>query len=149
MRFEFIDNHRDEFPVCRTCKVLEVSRSGYYAWRGRPPSASEMANHKLYEKIEQVYNESRGTCGSPRIFRLLKENGVACSENRVSRLMRLRGLRAKQERTFKTTTKPNKKDPVALNLLDSEFEAAAPDEKWLTDIAYVGTEEGWLYPICQ
>ena len=145
MRFEFIDNHRDEFPVCRMCKVLEVLRSGYYAWRGRPPSAREMANQKLYERIEQVHNEGHGTYGSPRIYRKLKEQGVACSENRVARLMRLRGLRAKQERTFKTTTKRNNKDPVAPNLLDRAFEAAGPNEKWLVDITYVRTEEGWLY----
>lgn len=99
----------------------------------------------MYEKIEQVYNEGRGTYGSPRIYRVLKEKGVACSENRVARLMRLRGLRAKQERTFKTTTKRNKKHPVAPNLLDREFVATDPNEKWLSDITYIGTEEGWLY----
>jgi transposase InsO family protein len=121
MRFQFIDDHRDEFPVSRMCKVLGVSRSGYYAWRDRPPSEREMANRRLYEKIERVYNESGGTYGSPRIYRALKRQGVACSENRVARLMRLHGLRAKQTKAYKTTTKRNKADPVASNRLKRHF----------------------------
>ena len=145
MRFQFIEDHRDEFPVSRMCKVLGVSRSGYYAWRKRPPSEREMANQRLYEKIKRVYNESGGTYGSPRIYRALKREGVACSENRVARLMRLRGLRAKQMKTYKTTTKRNKADPVAPNRLKRDFTAERPNEKWLTDITYIRTEEGWLY----
>jgi transposase InsO family protein len=133
MRFQFIDDHRDEFPVSRMCKVLDVSRSGYYAWRGRPPSEREMANRELYKKIEDVYHESHGTCGSPRIYQELRRQGVTCSENRVARLMRLRGLRAKQTRTYKTTTKRNQADPVAPNVLKRDFEAHRPNEKWLTD----------------
>ncbi len=145
MIFEFIDDHRDEFPVSRMCKVLEVSRSGYYAWRGRPPSKREMANRRLFKKIEHVYNESGGTYGSPRIYRTLKRQGIACSENRVARLMRLRGLRAKQERTFKATTRRNKAHPVAPNRLKRDFEADRPNRKWLSDITYIPTAEGWLY----
>jgi putative transposase len=117
MRFRFIDDHRDEFPVSRMCKVLDVSRSGYYAWRGRPPSEREMANQELYKEIKAVYDRAHGTYGSPRVYQELKTQGVACSENRVARLMRLRGLRAKQTRTYKTTTKRNKADPVAPNVL--------------------------------
>ena len=86
MRFEFIEDHRDEFPVTRMCKVLDVSRSGYYAWRGRPPSEREMANRELYEKIKAVYEESNQVYGSPRIHSELERRGVACSENRVARL---------------------------------------------------------------
>ena len=144
MRFQFIDDHRDEFPVTRTCQMLDVSRSGYYAWRDRPPSAREMANRQLYKKIEAVYNESHGTYGSPRIYRELKAQ-VACSENRIARLMRLRGLRAKQSRCFKTTTKRNKAHPVAPNLLKRDFVADRPNQKWLSDITYIPTQEGWLY----
>ena len=87
MRFQFIDDHRDEFPVTRMCKVLKVSRSGYYAWRTRPVSAREMANRKLANKIEAVYNDSDGTYGSPRIHRELKAQGVVCGKNRIARLM--------------------------------------------------------------
>jgi transposase InsO family protein len=145
MRFQFIDDHRQEFPVSRMCKVLDVSRSGYYAWRGRPPSKREMANRELYKKIEDVYDKSHGTYGSPRVHQELQRQGVACSENRVARLMRLRGLRARQTRTYKSTTKRNQADPVAPNVLKREFEAGRMNEKWVADITYIPTEEGWLY----
>jgi len=145
MRFQFIDDHRDEFWVTLMCKVLDVSPSGYYAWRKRSPSAREMANQELYKKIETVYNENRKVYGSPRIYRELKDQGVACSENRIARLMRLRGLKAKQTRRFKTTTKRNKSHPVASNLLKRDFDAERPNQKWLADITYIATQEGWLY----
>lgn len=80
MRFQFIDDHRDQFPVRRMCSELNVSPSGYYAWRKRPASAREMANQELYKKIEAVYNDNHGVYGSPRIYRELKEQGVTCSE---------------------------------------------------------------------
>jgi hypothetical protein len=98
MRLQFIEDHRDEFPVSRMCKVLDVSRSGYYAWRRRPPSEREMANQGLYKKVKAVYDRNHGTYGSPRIYRALKRQEVPCSENRVARLMRLHGLRARRAR---------------------------------------------------
>ena len=94
MRFQFIEDHRDELPVTRMCKALNVSPSGFYAWRSRPVSAREMANRELVKKIEAVYYDSYETYGSPRVYHELKSQDVACSENRVARLMRLRGLRA-------------------------------------------------------
>jgi putative transposase len=145
MRFQFIKDHQDEFPVSRMCQELEVSPSGYYAWRHRPPSAREMANHELFNKIEAVYNDSDGTYGSPRIYHELKAQGVSCSENRVARLMKLRKLRAKQVRRYKSTTKRNKKHRAAPNLLKRDFTAERPDHKWLSDITYIPTQEGWLY----
>ena len=145
MRFQFIEDHRDEFPAVRMHEVLDVSRSGYYAWRNRPVSAREMANRELYKKIKVVYNENHEIYGSPRIYHALEKQGVACSENRVARLMRLRGLRAKQTKRYKTTTKRNKADPVAPNLLKRDFVAEQPNQKWLTDITYIPTLEGWLY----
>jgi len=145
VRFQFIDDHREAFPVSRMCKVLDVSRSGYYAWRGRSPSEREMANRELYKKIKDVYDTSHGTYGSPRVHQKLQRGGIACSENRVARLMRLRGLRARQTKTYKTTTKRNKADPVAPNVLKRDFEAERPNEKWVADITYIPTEEGWLY----
>ena len=145
MRFQFIDDHRDKFPVTLMCKVLSVSPSGYYAWRKRPASAREMANQELYKKIQAVYNANHAVYGSPRIYRELKDQGVACSENRIARLMRLRGLRAKQSKRFKTTTKRNKAHRAAPNLLKRNFEADQPDQTWLSDITYIRTLEGWLY----
>jgi transposase InsO family protein len=145
VRFQFIENHRDELPVTRMCKALNVSSSGFYAWCSRPVSPREMANRELVRKIETVYYDSYETYGSPRVYHELKSQGVACSQNRVARLMRLRGLRAKQVRRYKSTTKRNKRHPVAPNLLKRDFRADRPDHKWLTDITYIPTQEGWLY----
>jgi len=145
MRFQFIENHRNDLPMTRLCKVLDVSPSGYYAWRQRPASAREMANRELVKKIEVVYNDSYGTYGSPRVYRELQAQGVACSENRVARLMRLYHIRAKQTRRCKVTTKRNKSHPVAPNVLKRDFTADRPDQKWLSDITYIPTLEGWLY----
>jgi len=104
-----------------------------------------MANRELVKKIEIVYNDNHGVYGSPRIYRELKDQGVACSENRIARLMRLRGLQAKQSKRFKVTTKRNTAHPAAPNLLKRNFEADRPDQKWLADITYIPTQEGWLY----
>ena len=145
MRFQFIDDHRDEFPVRRMCAELDVSSSGYYAWRTRPPSTREMANQELSEEIEVVFKESKETYGSPRVYRELKRRGAKCSKNRIARLMRLRCLKAKQTRRFKSTTKRNRSHPVAPNLLQRNFATKKPNEKWLTDITYISTWEGWLY----
>jgi putative transposase len=145
MRFQFIDDHRSEFPVTRMCKVLNVSASGYYAWLQRPVSAREMANRQLLETIRGVFHDSYETYGSPRVHAELKAKGVACTVNRVARLMRVEGLQAKHARKYKCSTKPNRKHPVAPNLLKRDFTARRPDHKWLTDITYIPTQEGWLY----
>ncbi len=128
-----------------TCKMLNVSRSGYYAWCTRPVSQREMANQKLLEQIKTVHRDSDKTYGSPRIYHALLALGRKCSVNRVARLMRRNDIRAKQKRRFKTITKRNKAHPVAPNLLKRDFSAERPDQKWLTDITYIPTLEGWLY----
>jgi putative transposase len=127
------------------CKVLNLSRSGFYTWRTRPPSQREMANQELLEQIEKVHRESDETYGSPRIYHALLKLGRKCSVNRVARLMRRNGIQAKQKRRFKTTTKRNKSHPVAPNRLNRDFTAEEPDQKWLGDITYIATQEGWLY----
>ncbi len=141
MRLQFIDDHRDEFPVSRMCEVLDVSRSRCYAWRGWPPSKREIANRELYKKIEAVYDESNGTYGSARIYREVKRQDVPCSEDRVARLMRLRGLRGRQTKTYEITTKRNKAHPVGPNVLKRDFEAEGPNEKWLADRAIVAVNK--------
>jgi len=145
MRYQFIDDHRDEFPVTRMCKVLKVSRSGYYAWRTRPVSKREMANRELAKKIEAVYNESDGTYGSPRIHSELNAQGVVCGKNRIARLMMLRSLCAKQHKRYRATTKRNRAHRAAPNLLKRNFTAGRPNQIWLSDITYIPTQEGWLY----
>lgn len=145
VRFRFIEDHRPRFAVKLMCKVLEVSTSGYYAWRGRPPSEREMANRELTDKIKKAFVESDQTYGSPRIYQVLRAYGLMCSVNRVARLMRSNGLCAQQRRRFRSTTKRNEADRPAPNRLQRDFEFDRPNQKWLADITYIPTTEGWLY----
>jgi len=145
MRFQFIEEHRDEFAVKLMCTVLGVSTSGYYAWRDRPPSKREMANRELTARIKEEFEKSRETYGSPRIYQVMRKLGLMCSQNRVARLMRAAGLKAKQTRRYRSTTKRNKADRAAPNILKRDFSAEAPNKKWVADITYIATQEGWLY----
>jgi putative transposase len=146
VKFQFIDQHQHQFLIAVMCRVLSVSRSGYYAWRKRPVSPRKMANDIVLEQIKAAHQKSRQTYGSPRIQAELVAQGIRCGHNRVARLMRLNGLRAKQKRAFKVkTTDSNHHQPVAPNLLDQDFQTEQPDQKWLTDITYIATAEGWLY----
>ena len=145
MRFQFIEKHRDELPVKLMCKVLEVSTSEYYVWRGRPPSKREMANRALTAKIQEEFKKSGETYGSPRIYQVMRKLGLMCSQNRVARLMSAADLKAKQTRKYRSTTKRNKADRAAPNILQRDFSAEAPNKKWVADITYIATQEGWLY----
>lgn len=131
------------------CRVLTVSQGGYYAWLRRkeqPPSRRETANQQLSEQIQTVFRRSRGTYGSPRIHAELRASGVECSRNRVARLMKQAGIAAKRRRMYKvSTTDSNHSYSVAPNLLNRQFSADHPNEKWLIDITYIPTKEGWLY----
>lgn len=126
------------------CELLNVSRSGYYAWRTRPVSQREMANKALLEKIQAAHAASKGRYGSPRIYEEVKAD-VPCSVNRVARLMRQHGIRAKQAKRYKTTTKSNAQHSHAPNHLEQDFNATRPAEKWVSDITYIWTAAGWLY----
>ena len=145
MRFQFIADHVAAFSVQVMCRVLQVSRSGYYAWSHRPMNARKMANHTLVEQIKQVHAASYATYGSPRVYHELKAQGVVCSENRVARLMQQTGLCARQVKRYRTTTRANPAHPVAPNLVAQRFSATYPNETWLTDISFIPTQEGWLY----
>ena len=112
------------------CRVLGVSRSGYYAWRKRPKSEREKENRRLLTMIRAIHQESRQTYGSPRVHAELRDRGVCCGENRVARLMHENDIRAKQGRAFKRTTNSDHDLPVAPNLLNRQFGADAPNEKW-------------------
>jgi len=128
------------------CAVMNVSASGYYAWRSRPASARERANQTLQALIAQVFEQTRQTYGSPRMYQQLKQEGVACGEHRVARLMREGGLVARYKRQFKPqTTDSSHSLPVAVNLLNQNFSATRPNQKWVADITFVATQEGWLY----
>ena len=145
MKFEFIETHRSAFRVTKMCHVLEVSRSGYYAWRKRPKSRQEMENDRLVERIREIHRSSRGLYGSPRVTAELHAQGMCCGHNRVARLMRLNGIRSKIQRRFKVTTRSRHHLPIAPNILDRTFTADSPNQVWVSDITYIRTQEGWLY----
>lgn len=145
MIYQFIDDHHAQYPVTRLCRTLGVSPSGYYAWRRRPPSARMLANQRLLTHMHTIHREVHETYGSPRMHAELEARGLSCNVKRVARLMRLHHLRARHKRKYRVTTRVNPKLPVAPNQLAQQFQASAPNEKWVSDITYVWTREGWLY----
>ena len=145
MKYRFVHDHRDRYPVRRMCRMLDVSPSAYYAWRARPESRRVREDRRLLVEIKAIHRAKRGTYGSPRIHAELKAWGQNHGLKRVARLMRENGIHAKQRRKFKATTDSTHSHPVAANLLERDFYAAAPNQKWLADITYIPTREGWLY----
>jgi putative transposase len=145
MRFQLIDAAKDEFPVQRLCKVLDVSPSGYFAWKSRPASQRQRDDLVLLAQVRSAFALSNETYGSPRMTHELQNQGLSVGRPRTARLMRENGLRARQPRRFKRTTDSLHAFPVAPNLLDQDFAAERPDEKWGADLSYIWTREGWLY----
>ncbi len=145
MRFKLIDVAKEDFPVQRLCQVLDVSPRGYFAWRSRPASPRQREDLVLLAHIRSTFARSNATYGSPRMARELQEEGLAIGRRRTARLMRENGLKARQKRRFKRTTDSHHSFPIAPNLLDQDFSAARPNQKWAADISYVWTSEGWLY----
>jgi putative transposase len=145
MRFQLIDAAKEDFPVTRLCQVLGVSPSGYFAWRSRPASPRQREDLVLLAHIRSAFARSHGTYGSPRLTRELQDEGLEVGRRRTARLMRENGLKARQKRRFKRTTDSHHAFPVAPNLLDQDFSAGRPNQKWNADISYVWTSEGWLY----
>ncbi len=138
-------DHAREHKVARLCRVLGVSRSGYYAWQKRAPSRRAQRDGELLAQIREAHAKSRRTYGSPRVHAELRARGVRCSRKRVARLMRTAGLSARRVRRKAVTTDSKHDQPVAPNLLGRDFSAPAPDLRWAADITYVPTAEGWLY----
>lgn len=145
MKYAFIENHRHEFSIHRMCSVLEVSTSGYYEWRGRPPSRRALEDQRQGEMVEEIMVKNRHVYGSRRVLEDLIETGEKICRPRVIRLMRLRGLRCKTKRKFKVTTDSSHQLPVAENLLDRQFTTDRPNQVYVGDITYIWTSEGWLY----
>lgn len=145
MRYRFIAEHRSGFGVEKMCRVMAVSRSGYYAWSGRPPSRRQGENKRLLAAIRNVHVRSRGTYGSLRVHAELVSTGFSCGRNRVARLMRQNGIRASVKRRFKSTTQSKHGYPIAPDLVRRNFTVAAPNRVWATDLSYIDTAEGWLY----
>jgi len=148
MRYACIQRQRGEFEVLLMCRVLEVTRSGFYAWLKSVPSARARTEERLRGEVRAIHKMSGGSYGSPRIHAELQVRGQRVGRKRVARLMSQEGLRGKKRRRFKVTTNSNHTYPVAPNVLDRKFtvgEIAGPDQVWVADITYVPTREGWLY----
>jgi putative transposase len=127
------------------CRVLKVSRSGYYRWLKRKPSRRALDNQRLDVEIREIYDGSKGRYGSPKITEELRDRGRKVGKNRVARRMRKAGLRSKVRRKYRVTTDSKHNLPVAPNLLERNFSAPAPDKVWVSDITYLATRTGWLY----
>lgn len=148
MRFVFICAHARIWHITTMCRVLEVSRAGYYAWRARPLCERVRENRWLRDRIRQIHDDVHGRYGSPRVHQELRALGIPCGKHRVARLMRADGLRAKSPPRYRVTTQSDHAERVAPNVLARQFgvtTAGAPDRVWVADLTYIATREGWLY----
>lgn len=145
MRYRFIQEHKGQFYLSTLCRVMEVTPSGFYDWRNAPPSKRQEQDALLLAQIQDIHQASRQSYGSPRIYQELREQGVVCGRHRVARLMREHQLRARQKRRYQVTTQSQHDLPVSENVLERQFTAQAPDQRWAGDITYLWTREGWLY----
>ena len=148
MKYVWIHEHRDSFPIVVMCQVLQVSKSGYYSSVGRKPSARAVRHQQIQETVVRLHDESHGIYGSAKIAQQMQDNEQlesAC-RNTVARAMRELGLKSKVSKAFTPTT--TKSDPTkrpAANVLNRDFTAEAPNRKWVTDITYLATAAGWVY----
>jgi putative transposase len=143
--FKLVHAERVYYPVAFSCRVLGVSRSGFYRWAGAGPSKRAQDDVKLTAEVRQIHGEHKGRYGSPRIHRELKECGCRVGRKRVARLMCQEGLVGRTPRRFRKTTDSRHKHRIAPNLLARDFSANAPNKVWVGDITYVPTRDGWLY----
>ena len=152
MRFLFIQSHARIFHITTMCRVLKVSRAGYYGWRARPLAARVQEDRRLSARIRVIYEETKGRYGSPRVYQELRALGLPCGKHRTARLMRVEGLRAKSARRFRVTTQSEHPHPTAPNVVARDFAVTKPTAAaataapvWMADITYLPTGEGWLY----
>jgi putative transposase len=143
--YELIHAEREAIPVSRACRVLDVSRSGYYQWLHAEPSRRDIDDAVLAAEIAEVFQEHRGRYGAPRIRRALRRRGPRPSKKRVARVMRVLGLRAHTPRRFRRTTDSRHTKRIAPNLLERNFSVPAPNQVLAGDITYISTTDGWLY----
>ena len=146
MKFRWILQHRKCWPVSVMCRVLAVTRSGYYGWSRRGPGRRQAAEQKLAARIRVVHAASRGIYGSPRVHQELLAQGVQVCQNTVAKVMKRQGLRSRIcKRYIPRTTDSNHRHPVVGNRLERDFAASEINRKWACDITYVPTDQGWLY----
>ncbi len=145
MRFRFIEEHQDSFQTARLCRVMDVSERGLRAFRSRPASLRQRSDLVTLAHIKEQSRLSLGSYGRPRMTEELKELGLNVGHRRVGRLMRQNGISVVRTRKHKVTTDSNHTFNIASNLLDRDFHAHGPNQKWAGDISYIWTQEGWLY----
>lgn len=145
MKYQFVAKHKGRYSVGRICALLGIGRSGYYAWKKRKPSQREHKNQALIDLIRLIHKLSRRTYGSPRVYAQLKKQGITCNRKTVARLMRQDGLKGQRKYRRVATTNSKHSFPVAPNLINRDFHADRPNKKWVADITYIPTAEGWLY----
>jgi transposase InsO family protein len=145
VKFAFIAELEVAFPVVVMCRVLDVSTSGFYAWRTRPASSRAQRDHDLSARVRAAHAASKGRYGSPRVHAELRAGGERVGRKRIARLMKEAQLAGRTRRRFRSTTDSNHALPIAPNLLERDFTATAPNESWVTDITSIWTHEGWLY----
>jgi len=131
--------------VKKMCRVLAVSRSGYYTWAKHISSIRQKENERLLLYIKEAYKKGRGTYGSPRVTAELRSKGIPCGKNRIARLMKSQGIMAKTKRRFKATKRFKHDFLVADNLLNQRFESNEVNKVWVSDITFIRTREGWMY----
>ncbi len=147
MKYAWIDEQKksEEFNVDAMCEVLDVNRSGYYAYKNAPPTAHQNEDERLSALIIKSFNDSRQTYGTERIQEDLREQGEKVSRRRIGRLMKKVGLVCKTIKKFKATTNSNHNERISTNLLNRNFKVDAPNKVWVGDITYIWTDEGWFY----
>lgn len=145
MRYAQIEGLRQHYPVATMCRILEVSESGYLAWRQHPPSARRQENLRLETEVKAAHQRTRETYGPERLQSDLADHGIQTSVYRIKRIRTRLSLCCKQKRKFKATTNSKHALPLAPNLLDRQSTVTAPNRAWVTDITYIATDEGWLY----
>lgn len=146
MRYGFIREQQKAYPITVLCSVMQVSTSAYYAWARQPEAtAKAKAGQALEQRVAQIFEDSKQTYGSRRVLDELKKLGIPVGRHKVCSVMAKLGLQPRYPKRFKATTDNNHSEAIAPNLLDRQFDVAAPDQVWTTDITYVWTLEGWLY----
>jgi putative transposase len=140
-----IKSHEPQFTVVLMCRALSVSKAGYYHWKNRSPSPRAQVSEQLMLEVKRVFDDENARASVPRIAKRLNDEGHRAHRKTVAQIMKAQGWRAKAARKYKATTTSNHSLPVALNLLNQNFEADRPDQKWVSDIACIWTKEGWLY----
>ncbi len=145
MKYAFMQAHREEFELKRMCRVLQISRSGYYDWAGRKESKRSQQDRVLLEEIRRIHQETKEAYGATKTWRALNQSGRVCGKHRVARLRRQAGIEARRKRKFRLAYKARNTPPAPANLLRWPFKADHPDQIWVTDVTFIPTRSGWLY----